>query len=176
MLKLYKKQGRRVRYWEAWAAGKKIVVHWGKVGDTGENKEVRLAAGETAKKAIARHAEAPRAEGFEEMSLDDHAVLIVQHKTKSWGSGDDLAKRHRIEELLNECLGWTGNGHCDGGDIGSGTTNVFSFVVDPHLAAKTVVATLKKNKLLEGAIVAFHRGEAATVLWPKDFNGVFALL
>jgi predicted DNA-binding WGR domain protein len=175
MLKLYKKTKGGTRYWEVWAAGRKLVVHWGKLGDTGESKEVPLARGEPAKKAIARLAEPQRAEGYAEIDVDDHAVLIVQHPIAGMGTTTDLDRRDRVEGLLNECLGWSGNGHCDGGDIGSGTTNVFSFVVDPELAAKAAVAALRKNKLLEGAVIAFHRGGPVKVLWPADYQGVFVI-
>jgi hypothetical protein len=31
---------------------------------------------------------------------------------------------------MNECLGWTGNGSCDGGDIGRGKVNIINYVID----------------------------------------------
>ncbi|WP_244951636.1 hypothetical protein [Pseudoalteromonas luteoviolacea] len=39
---------------------------------------------------------------------------------------------------MNETLGWTGLGHCDGGSIGSGTMEVCNYVVD-FKVAKTVI-------------------------------------
>lgn len=42
----------------------------------------------------------------------------------------DLKKRTRLEDHLNELLGWTGLGHCDGGSIGSGTLEACCLVVD----------------------------------------------
>ena len=73
----------------------------------------------------------------------------MQFRTKD-PSGDeaDLEKCHTVEHILNNRLGWTGNGHCDGGDIGSGTINVFSCVVDPYIAKETIVAGLNENNLL----------------------------
>ena len=74
---------------------------------------------------------------------------------------------------MNECLGWRGLGHCDGGDIGSGTMNVFCFVVNVKTAIPHVLEELRKNELLEGAVVAV--GDPQTVVWPRDFSGTFEI-
>lgn len=90
-----------------------------------------------------------------------------------------MKKRHKVEGIFNECLGWTGNGRCDGGDIGSGTINVFSIVVDPHHARDAMVEALKKHQLLEGAVIAVrnkNEEEDYTVLWPKGFKEPFSIL
>jgi hypothetical protein len=55
------------------------------------------------------------------------------------GTTADLDKRHKLEAKLNETLGWTGLGMCDGGSIGSGTMEV-CLVVDFALA-KSVIET-----------------------------------
>jgi hypothetical protein len=177
VIKLYKCDGQGIRYWEAWDSTGKVVVHWGNLGDTGETREIRLKKGQSSAEIIANESTKPRTEGFQELPLDEHATVIVQYKTKGWGSSKDLDKRHKVEDILNECLGWTGNGHCDGGDIGSGSINAFSFVVDPHLAKDAIVAALKKEGLLKGAVIAFRRGdEDYTVLWPDDFEGEFSII
>jgi len=175
MLKLYKRDGAVTSYWEAWNDGRKVVIHWGALGEEGQSRQIRLQKGDTAAGTIARESQAPLAEGHKEIPIDDHATLIVQYRTVGWGSPSDLKKRHRVEDILNECLGWTGNGHCDGGDIGSGTINAFCFVVDPHVAASTIVAALKKRRVLNGAVIAYHFGEdPETVLWPEDYQGEFS--
>lgn len=43
---------------------------------------------------------------------------------------------------MNECLGRTGNGCCDGSDYGSGTLNIFTFTIDQELALTTIRAKL----------------------------------
>jgi hypothetical protein len=96
---------------------------------------------------------------------------MVQYATRSWGSSEDLSKRHRVEDLLNECLGWTGNGHCDGGQIGSGAIEVFSFVIDPIVAVSTIVEALRRRDLLEGAVISTESEAGTIVLWPKDDQG-----
>jgi hypothetical protein len=178
MIKLYKRTAKECLYWEAWDAGRRLVtIHWGTLGKTGRNKSIRIPKGESAKTVIRRESEEPRANGYNEIDLEDHAQIVVQYKTKdAWGDTSDLDKRYQVEGILNECLGWTGNGHCDGGDIGSGEINAFSFVVDPALAKVAIVKELKKNKLLDGAIIAVRKDEDYEVLWPEDFDGEFSIL
>jgi len=176
MLKLYRHDPDGVRYWEAWDAGDTVVAHWGGLGEAGDSQEVRIEPGETAETVIARESRAPRADGYHEIPVEDHSTVIVQYKTQGWGSPEDLQKRHRVEGILNESLGWTGNGHCDGGDIGSGTINVYALVVDPYLAKNAIVAALKEDGLLEGALIAYRApDDEYVILWPEDFQGEFSI-
>jgi hypothetical protein len=43
---------------------------------------------------------------------------------------------------MDEALGWTGLGRCDGGSIGSGTMEVCCFVVDFEIARWVISADL----------------------------------
>jgi predicted DNA-binding WGR domain protein len=176
MIKLYKRDGKQWLYWEAWDAGSaRLTVHWGTVGETGRSREVAVSARENADSAIERESQEPRSQGYSELDINHHAQIVVQFKTKdAWGDAIDLDQRHQVEDILNECLGWTGNGHCDGGDIGSGTINAFSFVVDPQLAVDAIVAALTKDELIDGAIIALQKEDDYEVLWPKDFQGEFS--
>lgn len=93
-------------------------------------------------------------------------------------SNFSLSSASVMIDLMNECLGWTGNGHCDGGDIGSGTINIFSYVIDPEIAAKTTIECLREENLLEGAIIAIRENieqevEEYLVRWPESFKGEF---
>jgi len=54
------------------------------------------------------------------------------------GTKEDVAKRHALEDRLNEALGWTGLGECDGGSIGSGTMEACCFVVDSEIAKRVI--------------------------------------
>jgi hypothetical protein len=115
-----------------------------------------------------------RAEGYRELREDEEHTVLIQYQVNGWGTSEDLDKRHEIENLLNEVLGWTGNGNCDGGDIGSGTMNVCSLVVSPYLASQTIVEELRKNNLLEGAVIAIEREESFEVLYPENYDKEFA--
>jgi hypothetical protein len=178
MIKLYRRKEKHTFYWEAWDAGARtITMHWGTLGETGRTKNVRIPKGANADDAIRRESQGPRSDGYTEIAIDNHLQIVVQFKTKdAWGDARDLDKRHRVEDVLNECLGWTGNGHCDGGDIGSGEMNAFSYVVDPYLAKNAIVAALKENGLIDGAIIAIRNEDDYRVLWPEDFVGDFSIL
>ncbi len=72
------------------------------------------------------------------MPPEDHAVLMIEYQVDGMGSEDDLAKRHQLEDRMNETLGWTGLGACDGGSIGSGTMEICNVVVDFDAAKKVI--------------------------------------
>ena len=61
--------------------------------------------------------------------------------------GADLDKRHKLEDKMNEVLGWTGLGHCDGGSIGSGSMEACCFVVDFDVAKNVIEKILKGTEL-----------------------------
>jgi hypothetical protein len=176
MLKLYKRGRDGVRYWEAWARGAWVVVHEGKLGERGKVKHLEPQQGKTPEQVIALAAEKPRGKGYAEVPTEEQYQVVVQYRLETWGSVEDLDKAQEIEHLFNECLGWTGNGFCDGNDIGSGCLNIFSVVVDPQLAAQAMIAELHKHELLDGAVVAARFGEEYRVFHPPDFEGEFSLL
>ena len=72
-----------------------------------------------------------------------------------------------MEDLTNGCLGWTGNGFCDGGDIGSGTINTFNYVINVEFALDTIIKELTENQLLDGVKIAYMNFEEEyIVLYP----------
>jgi hypothetical protein len=60
-----------------------------------------------------------------------------------FGTEDDLNKRNRLMERMDETLGWTGLGNCDGGSIGSNTMEICAYVADFEIAEKTIQEDLK---------------------------------
>ena len=86
--------------------------------------------------------------------------------------------RHTTEEFINEDLGWTGLGFCDGGDIGSGEMNIFCYVVDPHLACETILLDLDEpDERYIGTVIAYRdHDEQYHVLWPRDSTDKFSVL
>ena len=174
MKKLYKFESDKVSYWEAWEANGAITIHWGELGDRGETEILRLERGQSAKQLIEQEAKKYRAEDYRQLKEGEEVTLLVQYELEGWGTAEDLHKRHAVENLLNEGLGWTGNGKCDGGDIGSGTMNVCSLVVNPYIASNTVIQELRKNNLLEAAVIAIERDDSFEVLYPENFEKEFA--
>ena len=78
--------------------------------------------------------------------MDDHDILLIEYKIEGMGNSLDLDKRHELEDKMNETLGWTGLGMCDGGSIGSGTMEVCCFVVDFDTAKKIIETDLADTK------------------------------
>lgn len=58
------------------------------------------------------------------------SFLEVEDVIDGFGTERDLDKRHRLEDHINEVLGWTDHGHVDGGSIGSKTMEAGCTVCD----------------------------------------------
>ena len=144
MLKLYKFAGGSKSYWETWENNGVHTVHWGTLGTRGDSKELRSTFFKNATDVIQKEIGQRVAEGFE--PLEDHAALLIEFAVDGMGSGTDLDKRHRLQERMDETLGWTGLGHCDGGSIGSGTMEVCCLVVDFDIAKSVIEADLRDTE------------------------------
>lgn len=170
--KLYKNTPEGLLYWETWEVAEIIIIHKGVVGQRGTTK--RLPNDAPSRNYVAAEARQRLDEGYAVVGSEDHATVIVQYRTDGWGSEADLRKREAVQESLDSALGWTGLGHCEGGDIGSGTMNIFCEVVDADVAVPEIVRTLEKGKHLEGAVVAVKANGSAEVRWPADHHGSFS--
>lgn len=175
MLKLYRRTKRGTEYWEAWSTATEIKIHWGKLGDLGESRELPIERGVNPSDTIKREAKPIRLAGFKPLKEADLKWVVIQFALDGHGTTSDFDKRVKIENLMNECLGWTGSGHCDGGDMGSGEMNVFCLVVDSSIATKVIVEELSSQALIAGAAIAERIGDDYKVLWPRDFLGEFSI-
>ncbi len=142
MLKLYKLSDTDKKYWETWDNGDgSHTVHWGELGTRGQSKEVKGALLKKPEKIIQKEVDEMVAKGF--MPIDDEFTLLIEYSIDGMGSKEDVEKRHRLQERMDETLGWAGLGNCDGGSIGSGTMEVCNFVVDFETAKKVIENDLK---------------------------------
>ena len=140
MLKLYRFTETNKEYWETWDNDDgSHTVHWGELGTTGQSKIVKSTLLKKAEASIQKEIDTLVAQGFHPIDDEDHITLLIEYAVDGMGTGEDVEKRHRLEERMNETLGWTGLGACDGGSIGSGTMEVCNFVVDFE-TAKAVIA------------------------------------
>ena len=166
MHKLYKTVGHSLRYWEIWEHDETTVVHSGVVGDAGEVSYIPNDS--AAQEVIERQAARLREEGYAKRENASLFVLLIRYQIDGMGSVADLDKRHKIEELMDECLGWTGLGHCDGGDIGGGDMNICCFVVDPTAAIAPIIKCLEENTYLAGATLLLETEVGRETLWPTN--------
>lgn len=168
--KLYKKIDNFIHYWEIWDNKEIITIHWGKLWEIGSSENIKINLWQKVDKILKQEIEKAQNNWFKEIDLDQHFQLIIQFKTDSeWWDEKDLDKRNIIEDILNETLWWTGNGYCDWWDIWSGTINLFSFVVDPDIAIKSIIEELKENKIKWDFIIAKQIDEEIIVLYPENY-------
>ena len=173
--KLYKTIRGRVHYWEAWKRNTKLWVHTGLLGHWGRVDKEPMNPRETEKAAIKRYAQVPLAAGYAPIDPSEYLLLVVQYPLDAFSHVDGMVFREEVYALLNNCLGWIGNGACDRGEFGRNTLNMVCDVVDPELAVKPIVADLRKAKKLAGAVIATRRGRSLKVLWPKGYRKPFTL-
>jgi predicted DNA-binding WGR domain protein len=150
MRKMLKHTSDGYEYWQVWQDEAVLVVHWGTIGERGQMR--RLPIDGDAKKMMMSLTKEQRTKGFKPLNEDKLHDFVIIYNIDGFGTIDDLNKRHRIEELMDECLGWTGNGHCDGGDIGGDTMTICCLVVDPVIASDTIKSELEKHNLLENLV------------------------
>jgi hypothetical protein len=142
MLKLYKDVAGSLHYHEAWVTDRTIYEHWGVVGERGQTNEHTLAAEQAEEDAVLAVLRPAIEDGFHPIDLEDHATLLIEYPIESMGTPHDLGKRHALEDRMNQTLGWTDLGVCDGGSIGSGTMEVCCFVVDFEVARGVIESDL----------------------------------
>lgn len=173
MTKLHKIDGNEHHYWEAWTVNQDVVFHWGIVGETGERRIVSTTSEGEASKMLHRESAAISANGFRLVEREDLVALAVNYALTSWGSAEDLETRHYVEDLCNQALGWTGNGYCDGGDIGSRVMNIWCWVLDALAAVKTLSSELRTHGLSDGAVIARYDDSTSNYLaiWPDGSAG-----
>lgn len=177
--KLYKKAEGKILYWEIWEEEQahKLVYHFGVLGQTGEALEIVEWDLQRRKFIYDTKISEKIVEGYKEPDTM-HQMIIQFPTTDSWGSPVDLKFRNNMWDVLNECLGWTGNGAVHGGDIGSGSVNLFFDAVDPHIAVESIVAYLNAKGIKKKFIIALKvplKNDAVDfkVLYPKNFKGEF---
>ena len=147
MIKLYKKEKGEILYWETWENDDGThTIHWGKVGDKGKSTKIQKSLFKSADRKIAILIEEKIEQGYEEIDIEKHDILLIEYKVDEFGNEADLEKRYELQDKMDETLGWTGIGHCDGGSIGSGTMEVCCFVVDFNISKKVIQEDLKNTK------------------------------
>lgn len=147
MIKLYKTIGSELHYWETWDKNDtSAIIHWGIVGQTGENKEIKSGFFSSIENKLKKMINEKTSEGYLEFNEKQPVNLEIEYAIEGFGTHEDLEKRHKLEEKLNEILGWTGLGHVDGGSIGSGTMEIGCLVVDFDIAKKVIEEKLKDTE------------------------------
>jgi predicted DNA-binding WGR domain protein len=184
-IKLYKTIDANTHYWQIYGSSTNpefLVIHWGRLGETGEHRHIKDWALTELKKMYDSEISGKRAEGYQEPEELQQMILQFQ-TTDQWGGEDDLEFRNEIWEYLDKFLYWTGNGSISSGDIGSGTVNLFFEVVTPNIAVDTIVQALHQKKIERPFLIALENNEkeipvdrslGIKVLYPIDYQGSFS--
>jgi hypothetical protein len=176
-LKVYRTINGVTEYWESWTASGEAFIRSGRVGEPLETRKFSLKERGQAS-LILKEVEKVEAAGFKPREMEEYVQIVIHYRLERWGSVQDHERRVAIEDRMTDCLTRTGLGFCDGGDIGSGTINIFCEVVDAAIAEPIIVNDLREHNHLEGAVIAMRERKGDDnykVLWPKDFTGVFNL-
>ena len=102
MLKLYKNIDGELHYWETWNSDKKTaIIHWGKVGQKGTDKEVKNRLSTNFREIVQKEIDEKIIEGYTEFDENKLSFLEIEYKIDGFGSEEDLDKRHRLESRMN---------------------------------------------------------------------------
>ncbi len=108
MLKLYRFSELKKEYWETWEDGDgNHTIHWGDLGTRGQLRTIRGANPKAARASIQNEVDSLLNEGF--APKQDHVTLMIEYEVDGMGTMEDVEKRHRLKDRMNETLGWTGS-------------------------------------------------------------------
>lgn len=139
MLKLYKQIDGELHYWETWDKYEKTgVMHWGKVGEQGNQNQAVSGIFSSFRKTVQKEIDKQLADGYRPIDEEHQYYLLIEYKIDGMGTEEDLDKRNRLQQRMDETLGWTGLGHCDGGSTGSGSMEICCMVVDFDIAKHVI--------------------------------------
>jgi hypothetical protein len=121
----------------------------------------------------------------DKLDADETFSMIVQLPLSSfWGRESELAARDGLADAFDRLFAESELGKFDGTDCGSGTTNLFIYCIAPpnwERAVELVLTELRRQNLAERAIIVKsiwveERDSCEwTVVWPRDFQGIFRL-
>jgi hypothetical protein len=177
-VKLYKQASETLHFWHIFAnaSAAALVTCWGPLGKYEGYEEIKAEELNSLKDRYRLLIEEKRAEGYRER--DNYSEMILQfHTNDEWGNTDDLAFRNQIWDALNEHLYWSGLGEVAGGDIGSGTVNLFFRTVSTDMAVQLIKDLLEAKQIHRPYIIAVehdndHPGKV-NVIYPLGHTAEF---
>lgn len=176
-LKAYRTSNGITEFWESWNEGVETFVRSGKIGEKCQIRKFSM-KDPTQASAVIKELDQIEKSGYSPRDPAQFDQIVIHYRLEGWGSVRDHDRRVKIEDMMTECLASTGLGFCDGGDLGSGTMNIFCDVVDGAVAVGPIVECLRDNEELDGAVIARrvrNRDDDYHVVWPKDFTGDFSI-
>lgn len=171
MIRLLKKDKKRLNYWEVWYEEDEqlIKVHFGCVGEHGDHYAIVVNRADGHPFEIMRKwADQMKEQGFQELTANDLSDITVEFLDVNEADGDSsLEKRYLLEHLFDQCLGQTGNGHCDGADYGRGGLVVLCRVIDVDKAVEMIIHALSQVQMLDHVAIATAKNGTYIPLYPR---------
>jgi hypothetical protein len=106
---------------------------------------------------------------------DELYPVVIQYRLEGQGTMQDYDRRVKIETFLEQFLSKADLGYLDGGDIGSGTANIFCYLKPGRKGTEAVIQTLRKNGYLDGAVIQETVKGEGRIVWPSDYAGEFTI-
>ncbi len=168
MIQLTKRNGSDTFYKTIYTEGRVIVQHQGIVGAWVKEdvNEIRVSRFKRLGRQILQLVEGLERQGYRELQETDYTELVVQFRYDAGQDEEALERRHMMEEMIDEGLLHTGNGSCEGGDIGSGTMNIYYHVVDVEAAVALIFEGMKEHDVRGVPKIAVQSAESYIVLYP----------
>jgi hypothetical protein len=138
MFKSYRAEGANLGYREAWVDGDFVVEHWGTCGERGSTRRHEAADNAKRREVLAALSASAEQDGYRSIAIADHGTIVARRPTVEARWEADLELRYELQKVLDDELGWTGLGHCDGGSTGGGSMEVFCYVVDINAGLSVV--------------------------------------
>jgi hypothetical protein len=170
LVKLYKVENGILNYWEIWDTDTSLFIHSGELGDTGESKTLQIKPNKL-KNIADQQIQNKIDEGYFHLDDDQLNDLIIQFE--AYESAEDLNFREAIQNIINQTLGWTGNGHSINADIGNGKINIFSNVIDPYIACQAILKAIQEQGIHRDFLIVLKKQSGFEVLYPENFIGNF---
>ena len=150
MIRAYKEVNDDLLYFHIWETDENNAVFYqGVMGNEGELEHVSANSSDELTDKINHKVDELNKAGWSGIDDDEYDTLIIEYKIDGWGTENDLKKRHIIQDRMDQLLGWTGVGWCDGGSIGSGTMEICCIVFDYQLAYDIINEDLNETEFAD---------------------------
>jgi hypothetical protein len=147
MIRAYKEVNDDVLYFHIWETDENNAVFYqGVMGNKGELEHVSAKNPDDLTDKINQKIDELNDTGWNGIDDDEYDILVIEYKIDGDGTEEDHKKRQAVQDRVNEVLGWTGVGFCDGGSIGSGTMEICCVVFDYQLAYDIINEDLNETE------------------------------
>ncbi|TDQ79445.1 hypothetical protein [Sphingobacterium yanglingense] len=182
-LKYYKfDEGIATQYLEIWydETERKATVHKGKVGYQGQRTIHQILEENELQQLYVIVKQEAEDLGFVLPKEENYSTVVVQYQLKSkFGNKRDLWLKDKVQDYLDNHLGWHGLGAVNGFDLGAGKLNIFCDVIQLDKGISGIKSCLRTSRLdYTQARIAYKTfgTDVYTLAYAKNMNLSFELI